>query len=365
MKQYNSILANSIGELNKQLIDFIGAEGKYMPFTKSVTMTIQQESLKDIQIIDTPGINDPVVSREERTRALLKDCDVVLIVSPSGQFLSSEDLELMDRITSKEGIKELYLVASQVDNQLYGSEKESGNGILNNVLTGIEDKLTIQQRDILQNLKNNNPEIRNIFDTLINNRVIVSSGVCYNMFKNFDTQNEWDSNMKKIWENLNLHYKDFFTDSDISLANLRKLANIDTIRDIIKKVRDKKDIILAERKHDFTKAKYNSLLNYKEALIKDTKEQISKVKNSDIDKLKQQKQTLETFKIKAIDTTNEVYSDFVEELELKIKTELNNKINSYHKQSEVDLEESKSEKKKKFLMIMDSGVCILVQIEVE
>ena len=129
LNNYNSITADNLIELNNQLLNFVGANGKYMPFTKSVTLTINQESLKNIQIIDTPGVNDPVTSREDRTKELLKDCDVVLIVSPSGQFLSSEDLDLMDRITSKEGIRELYLVASQVDNQLYGSEKTNGNGI--------------------------------------------------------------------------------------------------------------------------------------------------------------------------------------------------------------------------------------------
>lgn len=342
LKQYSSIVANSLDELNKQLLDFVGANGRYMPFTKSVTMTIQQKSLKDIQIIDTPGVNDPVVSREERTRALLKDCDVVLIISPSGQFLSSEDLELMDRITSKEGIKELYLVASQVDNQLYSSEKESGNGILNNVLTGIEDKLTIQQRDVLRSLKNNNPEIGTIFDSLINNRVIVSSGICYNMFKNFDTQNNWDSNMKHVWKLLNQNYKDFFTDTDTSIANLKKLANIEIIRDIIKDVRDQKDAILAKRKDDFTKAKYKSLMEYKEALTQDTKNQIQRVQNTDINELKQQKEALETFKTKAVYATNEVYSDLVEQLEFDIKTRLQDKLKSYFKQSKKDLQESES-----------------------
>ena len=342
LEQYSSIKANSLEKLNKQLLDFVGADGKYMPFTKSVTMTIQQESLKDIQIIDTPGVNDPVVSREDRTRALLKDCDVVLIVSPSGQFLSSEDLELMDRITSKEGIKELYLVASQVDNQLYGSEKESGNGILNNVLIGIEDKLTTQQRDVLQSLKNNNPEVGSIFDTLIDNRVIVSSGICYNMFKNFDTQNEWDSNMQKVWENLNLHYKDFFIDANTSIANLKKLANIETIRDIIKEIRDKKDIILAKRKEEFIKAKYKSLLKYKEALVQDTKDQIQKVEDTDIDGLKKQKRVIEQFKSKAIYITNEVYADLVEQLEFDIKASLQDKLKLYFKQSKKDLQGSES-----------------------
>ena len=54
-----------------------------MPFTKSVTIKLNNENLKDIEIIDTPGINDPIASREERTKELLKNCDVIFVVSPS------------------------------------------------------------------------------------------------------------------------------------------------------------------------------------------------------------------------------------------------------------------------------------------
>lgn len=337
LDQYKSIEAKDIMELNSKLFDFVGSSGKYMPFTKSVTMTIQKESLKDIQIIDTPGVNDPVVSREERTRELLKDCDVVLIVSPSGQFLSSEDLELMDRITSKEGIKELYLVASQVDNQLYGSEKES---ILSNALRKIETKLSSQQNNVLKSLKSSNPEVGSTYDNLIKNRVIASSGICYNMFKNFDTQNDWDANMKKVWENLNLHYKDFFSDKDTAIASLKKLANIESIEKIIGDVREQKDAILVKRKEEFIKAKHKSLVDYKVSLEQDIKEQIKRVETSDIDELRQQREEIEQFKTKATYTTNEVYSDMVEELEFDIKTRLQDKLKSYFKQSKKDLQES-------------------------
>lgn len=339
LEQYKFITASDITELNSKLSEFVGSSGKYMPFTKSVTMSINQDSLKDIQIIDTPGVNDPVVSREDRTRDLLKDCDVVLIVSPSGQFLSSEDLELMDRITSKEGIRELYLVASQVDNQLYGSEKES---ILSNALSKIETKLTSQQSDVLKSLKNNNQEVGSTFDNLIKNRVIASSGICYNMFKNFGTQNDWDSNMNHVWKLLNENYKDFFVDEDTAMTSLKKLANIESIEKIISDVREQKDAILAKRKEEFAKAKYKSLIDYKVALEQDIKDQIHRVETSDIDELKQQKESIEQFKTKAIDMTNDVYSDMVEQLEFDIKTKLLDKLNSYFNKSRKDLQEAES-----------------------
>ncbi|GAA8603730.1 hypothetical protein KYTH63_10910 [Helicobacter pylori] len=109
------IQANSLEELNQKLLQFVGANGKFMPCTKAVQISLNNPNLKDLEVIDTPGVNDPIISREEHTKALLKDCDVVFIVSPSNQFLTDSDMSLFDRVSHKEGIQEIYFVASQTD----------------------------------------------------------------------------------------------------------------------------------------------------------------------------------------------------------------------------------------------------------
>ncbi|PUD04534.1 dynamin family protein, partial [Helicobacter pylori] len=109
------IQANSLEELNQKLLQFVGANGKFMPCTKAVQISLNNPNLKDLEVIDTPGVNDPIASREERTKALLKDCDVVFIVSPSNQFLTDSDMDLFDRVSNKEGLQEIYFVASQAD----------------------------------------------------------------------------------------------------------------------------------------------------------------------------------------------------------------------------------------------------------
>ncbi|GAA7186371.1 hypothetical protein ID0440_03470 [Helicobacter pylori] len=109
------IQANRLEELNQKLLQFVGADGKYMPHTKAVQISLNNPNLKDLEVIDTPGVNDPIASREERTKALLKDCDVVFIVSPFGQFLTDSDMDLFDRVSNKEGLQEIYFVGSQAD----------------------------------------------------------------------------------------------------------------------------------------------------------------------------------------------------------------------------------------------------------
>ncbi|GAA7526887.1 hypothetical protein MMM114_06400 [Helicobacter pylori] len=114
------IQANSLEELNQKLLQFVGANGKYMPSTKAVEISLNDPNLKNLEIIDTPGVNDPIVSREEHTKALLKDCHVVFIISPSGQFLTDSDMGLFDRVSNKEGLQEIYFVASQADSVVCG-----------------------------------------------------------------------------------------------------------------------------------------------------------------------------------------------------------------------------------------------------
>lgn len=76
-----TIEGTEISALMNSLSNYVSADGEYMPFTKSVTLYLNIKDLKDIQVVDTPGINDPIKSREERTEHYLGECDVVFVVS--------------------------------------------------------------------------------------------------------------------------------------------------------------------------------------------------------------------------------------------------------------------------------------------
>ncbi len=72
-----------------------------MPYTKAVQISLNNPNLKDLEIIDTPGVNDPIVSREACTKVLLKECDVVFVIIPSGHFLTGSDMDLFDRVSNQ------------------------------------------------------------------------------------------------------------------------------------------------------------------------------------------------------------------------------------------------------------------------
>lgn len=343
--------SKNIENLSKILSKHVSADGEYMPFTKSVRIELPQNNLKDIQIVDTPGLNDTVQSREERTRELLKYCDVVFIVSPSGQFLSNEDLELMDRITTKEGVRELFVVSSQVDTQLFGSEKNKFNGNLPKVLKGITSNLGGHLSSTLSRLKKSNPEVGTTFDQLITQgkeKVIHSSGICQTIKLLFDEKEKWDDGVQKVWGNLTREYPDYFSNNDkvLSQSNLNLLANIPEIKNIVTEVRAKKDEILNKRREEFVQAKLNSLKKYKKSLISYAKEQVSRIENSDIEEIKKQKSNLNKVLKKASLALKEEYDDLLDDFQIDIKKKLIGTLNSYFKktwESVDDAEKSETE----------------------
>ena len=331
LKDNGKIVAKNIDELNRKLYDFVGANGKYMPFTKSVKLTLNEPNLKDINIIDTPGVNDPIPSREERTKALLATCDVVLIVSPAGQFLSEQDTKLLHRVNTKDGIKEIYLIASQADTQIFSDEKEKANGNLHDALINIIRTLSKTQRNVLKDYKLDNPSIKNALDDLIDNDVILSSSVAFTLLQNWDKKSSWDENSAHVWQNLQKHYNAYFADENSAKANLEKLAGISAVKEILSEVRTRKDEIKAQKTAEFNQVEMKKLLDFKTSAINFINEDIERIKNTDLDKLQSDIAKMKANKSRAIMAVNDAWEDMVIDSGLHIKEVIYNKIEKYFK----------------------------------
>ncbi len=293
---HSEIQAGNPKELAARLHNYVGADGTYMPFTKTVHVAMPLEALRDICIIDTPGMNDPVQSREERTVELLKTCDVVFIVSPAGQFLNEQDLEVMGRITQKEGIQELVLVASQIDTQLYGSEKRAR---LSDAVEAIRTQLSARAQSTLTDLKLSSPEVGSVFDNLIGSvhrNLLHSSGLCHSLNRRFNSQETWDSNEQVTWDNLSTDYPDYFTrdNQELSLSSLDSLANIDAINAMLAQVREKKAEITREKIANLMVRKQKNLEAFKALLINLARNQVIQIKNANVDQLDGQLASLES-----------------------------------------------------------------------
>ena len=313
-------------EMNVRLKELVSAEGAETHFTKSVTLYLPEDQLRDVEIIDTPGTNDPVVSREQRTRDLLATCDVVFVVCPAGQFLSAEDMDLMNRVQSKEGVQEFYLIASQVDNQLYGSEKEAAGGRLSDVLERVRGNLAAHAQGVIEAWNVIGSEsIRERMLALGRERLFCTASIGYGLEKNAAHQDAWDEHERHVWKQLCRHYPDHFSDADIptSRASLNLLTGIEPIRDAFADVRRRKDEIAEEKRRTYEQTEERKITDFQADLKKFIEQRIDEIQSSDVDQLRKEQQEMKEKLSGAKDEVDEEYASLVEDFCSDLKKAVN------------------------------------------
>lgn len=334
LNQYKNIQANNIDDLKNKLKDFIASDGRFMPFTKSVTLRLNNENLKDIQIIDTPGINDPVASRGERTRELLKDCDVCFLISPGGQFLSAEDMDLLGRLQVREGVQEFYIIASQFDMTLrQKSVIDNSYGALNIAMQNIQNDLSAQMNSALAQQKQKtafmSESVLRRFEKLMEHPVVCTSGMAFSLFKNWEKQSQWDESLSFNFDKLKRNYPDFFSNVEMAKDNLSKIANIEKIQELVEEVRIKKEEIQKSKKEDFLRVKNKGIEDYKSKLLKILKENEKKLQEGNLEKIQKEKDVIMQTKDRGKEILDSDYLYNVGKLERQIETMFFEKTTSF------------------------------------
>ncbi|ADO04166.1 hypothetical protein HPCU_05065 [Helicobacter pylori Cuz20] len=324
------IQADSLEELNQKLYQFVGKEGKFMPYTKAVQISLNNPNLKDLEIIDTPGVNDPIVSREARTKALLKECDVVFVISPSNQFLTDSDMDLFDRVSKKEGIQRVYFVASQADSAVRApSEVENSRHHLPTALENVQKILSSSLNATMSSLKKKYPHQQEIFESAIKNGVILTSGICYSMYKDFKNQASWEREKEEYqlaWENLTNAYPDAFSSGDKSKENLLLLSNMGAIRGRLEEAAKEKENIISQRLQEYLKAQADNLSSLVANLLKELESEKDRIKNADMGAIAKQIGAYEKLSDEIETGFRDAYEEFVFNFIKNIKIRLNNAL---------------------------------------
>lgn len=149
----------------EELKNYVGSEGRYTPIVKALKITLPDENLKNIVIVDTPGTNDPVSSRERRTLDFLKEADVVFLFCYSGRPFDSSDRELLRRL--KNCVGKVIIVINKKDIIL--AEEGNEEKILNRFREQINELIKEIRKE------NGNPFIIEMLEKARQNIVIFSS----------------------------------------------------------------------------------------------------------------------------------------------------------------------------------------------
>ncbi|HEG5395025.1 TPA: dynamin family protein [Campylobacter coli] len=352
---------NDLEELKQALYDYVGESGKFMPFTKSVNIYLPIESLEGVSIVDTPGINDPIISREARTKEELDQCDVVFIVSPSGNFITKEDIKLMDRISSKNGIREIYVVGSKCDMQLDGNIKEEANGNFNKALEILKNKNTQHLSNVLSELKESNPEVGDVFDSLIeksNEKIFLSSGLALSIINNKENLNSMEQH---TFERMQKNYADNFSNlnDEITLASLNELSNISAIKKSLNAVALKKEEIKNQKINDYLSQKGKIIEDYLQSLILFIKERKEEIQNTKIEDLQSEKEEINNIKADASSVLDETYADIINEFATMIPVKLSTEFNMLYNQATSDVNNAENTETRTVTKTRDKGAGIL------
>ncbi|WP_198547734.1 dynamin family protein [Helicobacter pylori] len=342
------IQANSLEELNQKLLQFVGANWKYMPSTKAVEISLNNPNLKNLEIIDTPGVNDPIVSREERTKSLLKDCHVVFIISPSNQFLGESDMDLFDRVSNKEGLQEIYFVASQTDSVVCSSsEVEKSDRHLPTALENAQKSLSSSLDKTMEGLIQNYPNQREIFEKVKKNGVILTSGVCFNLYQDFKNKASWESkneDYQLAWNNLTDCYPDAFNSADESKESLLLLSNMGAIKERLEKAAQKKEEIISQRLQDYAQSQANNLSSLVEKLLEELELEKDRIRMADLKKIFEQMKEYEKLSDRIKTDFKDVYEKFVIDFINKVEDDLNETLKEFIKNAEENSKKLEREK---------------------
>lgn len=80
-----------------------------------MTIYYPKDYLKGVEIVDTPGFNDPIVSREERTKDFLKKADVVIMMLYAGRPFDATDRDIIFKNVRQCGIGKVLVGINKYD----------------------------------------------------------------------------------------------------------------------------------------------------------------------------------------------------------------------------------------------------------
>ena len=303
-KENDSKEFSGLKDLQDILETYVGADGEFTSVVKSLHIRLSNGRLKGMRIVDTPGVNDPVVSRENRTRTFLHACHGVFLLSASSDFLGSGDISFLNTRIGGSGIGTVVLLASKFDSVLQdiGAEREMKQEGRGDLLDTVE----------WQTKKFNNRlrELSGDIDEKLQGRLKLDTTAGIGFSIAHKPSSRWDETEKQVVQQMKRFYPDYFaTDSDIK-ENFDGLANLDTIK---KEYLDgvfmaNKDTIIKEKIQDFfqkNKGEVVSTLNDIEKSFNLRFEQLNEATIAEIEKQKEiQKALFENVKKKFVTIFN-------------------------------------------------------------
>ncbi|MFK3869459.1 dynamin family protein [Psychrobacter faecalis] len=276
----NNQEADSLDEIMHQLNDYAGNDGKYTALVKMIRLYLPLPELEGYNIIDTPGMNDPVVSRTQRTKEEMASSDVVFFLSRASNFLDTTDTDLISRQLPDAGIKRLVLVAGQYDAAIEqdGYSRKS----LIETEKNLHSRISKRAKEDISNLVSMKEQAgQNGVAHLLNSitQPLFSSTYAYG-FANWDKAN-WNNGMQHDYKNLCELAEDEWS-YEFTQQDWQRIAGFEQLREAYNQARQDKAIIIQEQKDNLLPEAERNLSAWSNVLREHIKQRIMSLEQDDI-----------------------------------------------------------------------------------
>ena len=183
------------GDIIHKLNEYVGANGRYTPIVSYVELQVDNPYVKDFEIVDTPGLNDPIVSRGIRTKQFLRSCDVVLLLSPCSQFMDSRTVTLMASSLPNAGVREILIVGSKLDSGILNENDGDFALAYKKALMSYKSQFTKN----LAQARNTGKHLE-ILDKMSTERVLFASSTCFAIDRKIRENVPLDENEQKVYD---------------------------------------------------------------------------------------------------------------------------------------------------------------------
>ncbi len=196
------------------------------------------------------------------------------------------------------------------------SEVEKSNQHLPTAFENAQKALSSQLNNIMEALIQKYPNQREIFEKAIKNGVILASGVCFSMHKDFNNQASWERNKKteeyhNALQNLRDAYPDAFNSDDKSKESLLFLSNMGAIEERLEKAAQEKEKLMLKNLKSKIESQANNLHSLIAQLLQDLEEEKKRIKNADISAIKEQIEAYQNLSGNIKMKFMEVYEEFI------------------------------------------------------
>lgn len=312
----DSVRCSALTEFEGRLNNYIGSTGDYSPVVKAVHLFINSDLLtytnkntgivESYKIVDTPGINDPVESRDRVAKVFLREAHAAIMLTRADRYKTQTDISFINNHIINGGMSKVLFTINKLD-LLFASEDE--DRLPNKLSDAMEDYVGYVDGKYEENGELYVGFNHDVKPLLTNGEAAMCTVVCslaeQIRLKLEKTDGDkcqiqfLDEDEKKLLKELQEWFPDDFCEDDNELAsNLKLLGGFERLKDyfLLDEFLANKDSIVSQRYADQNRIFREEILRQFDTEVNEVRDNHALLDSVDLNDLEIQVKILENLK---------------------------------------------------------------------